>query len=111
MDPSTRTVKVRGVVNNLDGLLKAEMYVTVDVAQDVTKTAQAGVEIPAKAVFMKGNDSYLFIQAGPGEYVRKHVTLGTEKDGKVPVFEGVQAGENVVTEGALLLQAVVEPAT
>jgi cobalt-zinc-cadmium efflux system membrane fusion protein len=111
MDSSTRSIKVRGVVNNPDKLLKAEMYVTVDVSQDITKIAAAGVEIPSKAVFMKGNDSYLFIEQAPGEYLRKHVTLGTEKDGKVPVFEGVNPGQKVVVEGALLLQAVVEPAS
>ncbi len=58
LDPATRTVKVRGVVNNPDKLLKAEMYVTVDVLADATKITQSSVEIPSKAVFMKNNQSY-----------------------------------------------------
>jgi hypothetical protein len=37
------------------------------------------------------------------------VKVGVEKDNKVPVLEGVTAGQKVVTEGALLLQAVLEP--
>jgi len=37
--------------------------------------------------------------------------VGVEKDDKIPVYEGVTAGDKVVTEGALLLQALVEPAT
>jgi hypothetical protein len=36
------------------------------------------------------------------------VKLGIEQDGKVPVLEGVSAGQKVVTEGALLLQALIE---
>jgi hypothetical protein len=37
--------------------------------------------------------------------------VGVEKDNKVPVLEGLDAGQKVVTEGALLLQAVLEPAS
>ena len=108
MDSSTRTLKVRGVVRNPDKLLRAEMYVTVDVVEDATRLAQAGVEVPSKAVFTKGNDAYLFIERSSGQYQRQRVKLGIEQDGKVPVLEGVSVGQKVVTEGALLLQALLE---
>src|SRR5581483_3298865 len=108
LDPATRTVKVRGVVNNPDKLLKAEMYVTVDVLADATKITQSSVEIPSKAVFMKNNQSYLFIEKSPGEYQRQIVKLGIEQDGKVQVFDGVSPGQKVVTEGCLLLQALLD---
>jgi cobalt-zinc-cadmium efflux system membrane fusion protein len=111
MDPATRTIKVRGVVNNPDKLLKAEMYVMVEVAQNPDQAGQMGVEVSSKALFMKGDDSYLFIEESPGHFQRKLVKVGVEKDNKVPVLEGVNAGQRVVTEGALLLQALVEPAS
>lgn len=109
MDPGTRTVKIRGVVNNPKKLLKAEMYVMVDVLQDVGGLTQAGVNVPSSALFMKGEDSYLFVESSPAHYQRKRVKVGTEQDNKVTVYEGVDAGQQVVTEGALLLQALVEP--
>lgn len=111
MDPNTRTVKVRGLVNNPDKLLKAEMYVLVNVVEASSQTGQLGVEISSKALFMKGDDSFVFIEDAPGTYERKQVKVGTEKDSTVPVFEGVSAGQKVVTEGALLLQALVEPSS
>lgn len=110
LDPSTRTVLVRGVVANPDNLLKAEMYVTVDVAEPLDKMGMAGVEIPASAVFLVDNDSYLFIETEPGHFHRQLVKTGTESDGKIPIYEGLTAGQKVVTEGALLLQAIVQPA-
>lgn len=110
MDPATRTIKVRGVVRNPDELLKAEMYVTVDVAEDVSSSARAGVEISSKAIFLIDSEPYLFIEESPGTYRREKVTIGVEQDGKVPVFTGVAPGQRVVTEGALLLQSLVEPA-
>jgi len=111
LDSNTRTIKVRGVVANPDQLLKAEMYVAVDVLQDVGTAAQAGVEISSKALFMKGDDSFLFIEQSPGEFKRQQVKVGSERDSKVPIFEGVTPGQKVVTEGALLLQAIVDPAS
>ena len=87
------------------------MYVTVDVVREIGKVNQAGVEIPARAVFLKNHDAYLFVEGSAGHYLRKRVTLGTEKDGRIPVLEGVAAGQKVVTDGALLLQAVLEPAS
>ena len=105
------TIKVRGVVNNPDQLLKAEMYVMVDVVEDSARAGQLGVEVSSRALFMKGDDSYLFIEESPGHFLRERVKVGVEKDNKVPVLEGVSPGQRVVTEGALLLQALVEPAS
>jgi cobalt-zinc-cadmium efflux system membrane fusion protein len=110
LDPNTRTLQVRGVVANPDNLLKAEMYVTVDVVQAADKLADAGVEIPASAVFMIDNDYYLFVETDPGHFHRQQVKVGTEADGEIPVFAGITAGQNIVTEGALLLQSIVNPA-
>ena len=110
LDPNTRTIQVRGVVANPDNLLKAEMYVTVDVVQAADKLADAGVEIPAPAVFMIDNDYYLFVETAPGHFHRQQVKVGTEADGEIPVFAGITAGQNIVIEGALLLQSIVNPA-
>jgi cobalt-zinc-cadmium efflux system membrane fusion protein len=110
MDPASRTVKVRGVVENPDQLLKAEMYVSVDVVRDETAVAGAGVEISSKAIFTVDSQDYVFVESAPGEFQRRKVTAGTEKDSKTPVVSGLATGEQVVTEGGLLLQAVLDPA-
>jgi membrane fusion protein, heavy metal efflux system len=111
MDPNTRTVKVRGTVNNPDKLLKAEMYALVDVVQPASRAGEMGVEIPSQALFMKGDDSFVFIQDAPGAFERRQVQVGIEQDNKVPVLQGISPGQKVVTEGALLLQALVEPSS
>jgi cobalt-zinc-cadmium efflux system membrane fusion protein len=110
LDPSTRTIRVRAAVKNPDNLLKAEMYVLVDVAENMESAATAGVEIPSQAIFTKGADSYLFVQNAPCQFERRLVKVGLEQDGKIPVLAGVRPGDKVVTEGCLLLQAVLEPA-
>jgi cobalt-zinc-cadmium efflux system membrane fusion protein len=109
LDPTTRTIRVRGVVDNPAGLLKAEMYVSVDIVRDESRVAKAGVEIPSKAIFTIDQKSYLFVELAPGQFERRRVEIGTEKDGRVPVRAGVAPGQKVVAEGALLLQAVLDP--
>jgi len=111
LDPATRTVKVRGIVRNPDRLLKAEMYVSVDVVRDESRVANAGVLISAKAVFMLENRYYLFVETSPGAFERRQVVVGTEQDSVIPVTSGLAAGERVVVEGALLLQSVLNPAS
>jgi cobalt-zinc-cadmium efflux system membrane fusion protein len=66
------------------------------------------VEIPARSVFMRDNKYYVFIEQSPGQYLRQSVTVGAEQDGKVPIFDGVSAGQRVVTYGCLLLESLVE---
>jgi cobalt-zinc-cadmium efflux system membrane fusion protein len=108
LDPSTRTIKVRGVVNNPAKLLKAEMYVMADVVMTTGQADKASVEIPAQAVFMQNNNYYVFIEQNPGQFQRQSVKIGAEQDGKVPVFQGVEAGQKVVTDGCLLLESLLE---
>ena len=69
------------------------------------------MEVPSKSLFMKGDVSYVFVETAPGAFERREVKVGVEKDSKIPIYEGVSPGQRVVTEGALLLQALVEPAS
>ena len=110
LDPATRTVKIRGVVKNPDQVLKAEMYVAVDVVRDVENLDKAGVELASTAVFTVDDQPYVFVLLPNGnQFERRKVAIGTEQDGKIPVLSGVLPGEKVVVEGALLLQAVLSP--
>jgi cobalt-zinc-cadmium efflux system membrane fusion protein len=104
LDPTTRTVTVRGSVDNASGRLKAEMLVTVEVA-----TGEAPkLQVPAKAVFLRGNDHCIFVAEQPGAFQRRVVKVGQTSDDSVEIVEGLQPGERVVSDGALLLEELFE---
>jgi len=104
VDPSTRTVKVRGVIDNPGRRVKAEMFVTAE----VNVPASLGFIVPAKAVYLRGEQNYAFVDEGNGRYVRKPVRLGPAmRDGRLVVLEGLAANEKVVVEGSLLLERLV----
>ena len=106
LDPATRTVKARGTVDNPNGLLKAEMYVSVDVTDQDAQLR--GVEIPTAAHFIDGNQSYVFVETEPGHFRRTPVRLGPESDHRLAVLDGLSPGQRVVTRGGLLLQQILD---
>ncbi len=100
MDAVTRTVKVRGLVDNAERLLKSEMYVSIELPQPKVN----GIQIPSRAVFLKGDKNFVFVAEGSGQFAMREVQLGPEHNGRVVVLGGLKPGQNVVTEGSLLLE-------
>ncbi len=108
LDPATRSLRLRASVDNREGLLKAEMYVTAEVDMGAPGSVAGGVDIPAKAVFLQDNESNVFVETAPGSFARRVVKVAREVDGKVLAMSGVEAGDRVVTEGCLLLQSMLK---
>jgi cobalt-zinc-cadmium efflux system membrane fusion protein len=100
LDPNTRTIKVRGSLANPGRWLKAEMFVQAE----VPLVPEAGVVVPARAVFLRGEQHCVIVEDAPGRYGRRVVTLGAERSGQVLVTAGLVVGQRVVTDGAMLLE-------
>ena len=106
LDPTTRTAKVRGEVDNSEGLLKSEMYVTVDVEDGKDKIQ--GAEVAARAVIFRDDKHYVFIEKQAGRFQRREVAVTDDHDGRTTVTKGIVPGERVVTEGSLYLQSILD---
>jgi cobalt-zinc-cadmium efflux system membrane fusion protein len=104
IDPNTHTVRARGTIDNLRRALKAEMFVNVE----VTATGAPMASVPARAVFLRGEKHYAFVEEKPGTFVRHEVGVGSELDSRVLVTSGLRAGERVVTDGSVLLQQLLD---
>lgn len=103
VDPQSRTVKVRGSIENPGRRVKAEMFVTAELKVPSAR----GFLVPTKAVYLRGEQNYVFVDAGDGRYMRKPVKLGPTSNGHQVVLEGLAADERVVYEGNLLLERLV----
>lgn len=99
IDPQTRTVKVRALVPNPKRLLKAEMLGNAI----FERRFERGLVIPATAALLQGTHHWVFVQVRPGEFEPRKVELSYEGSHEVVISSGLQAGEQVVTENALLL--------
>jgi cobalt-zinc-cadmium efflux system membrane fusion protein len=105
VDPSTRSIKVRGEVPNPDRRLKGEMFVQGLVGLPATDA----LRVPATAVFLAGNKRFVFVETGAGSYRRQLVEAGSEREGMIDIHAGVKEGEKVVTEGNLHLLKFFKP--
>ena len=103
VDPQSRSVKVRGSVNASDERLKAEMYVVAE----LRVPAPGGFLVPARAVYLRGEQQYVFVDEGGGRYARRAIRPGPLTDGYQVVLQGLAATDKVVLDGSLLLERLL----
>lgn len=101
VDPVSLTLKVRVVLPNPGHRLKPQMYANMS----VTGRQQNVIVVPATAVIQNGHDTFVFVEAAPGKYVRRSVTLGETHPDNDEITQGLNDGDVVVTTGAELLRA------
>ena len=102
VEPETRTARVRIELPNEDGLLKPDLYGTVEIRAGDTV---AEVAIPESAVLDSGTRRVVLIELGAGAFEPREVELGSRGDGYVEVMSGLAAGERVVVNGNFLIDA------
>ena len=100
VDPATHRVDVRAVVDNPAQRLKPEMFATFRI---ITHTDMHYLAVPLSAVVRDGDKTSVWVAQPEHQFVRREVKLGLEQNGHVQILSGLQAGEQVATEGGLLL--------
>jgi cobalt-zinc-cadmium efflux system membrane fusion protein len=99
IDPSTRTIKVRGVIANPNRILKAEMLATARIERHLG----SGVMVPSQAVSLLGTKHTVMVQTQPGVFESREVGLSYQGPKETVVSRGLEVGEQIVSENMLLL--------
>jgi cobalt-zinc-cadmium efflux system membrane fusion protein len=102
VDPDTRSVPVRVVVENPGDLLKKQMYVRVRIR---SREESSGLLIPVAAILRdEENLPFVYVVQSDGSFARRHVTLGGQTGDQYDIPEGLEAGNQIVVDGGLFLQ-------
>lgn len=101
VDEDTRSIKVRCRLSNADGRLLPSMYASVDVQSGPDDRA---VVIPLTALFTEGEGDQVFVKIGDGHYKQREVKVRLRMKDRAVIAEGLETGETIVSEGALLLR-------
>lgn len=110
LNPNTRAASIRAEINNSDQKLKPEMFVT---AQIQTKGGKSSSEItiPRTAILWSGKRSIVYVK-DPGSstpaFEMREVTLGAQMSDNYQIESGLQAGEEIVTNGAFAIDAAAQ---
>jgi len=101
IDPNTRRLPVRAVMDNGDGALKPEMFAGFRI---LTGGVAAAPAVPEDAVVREGDTARVWVANDADKTIAlREIHTGQTIDGMVEVVDGLHAGETVVTSGALFI--------
>jgi membrane fusion protein, heavy metal efflux system len=102
LDPNTRTLQARIVVDNPGEKLKRDMYCTVTVTAGSIPNA---IAVPDASVLRDDNNQpFVYLATSANQFGRRDVEIGESMDGKTRILRGLSPGERVVGDGSLFLQ-------
>jgi cobalt-zinc-cadmium efflux system membrane fusion protein len=102
VDPNTRTLQARIVVDNPGEKLKRDMYCTVSVAAGSFSNI---IAVPDSSILRDDNNQpFAYVESGANQFGRRDVELGASQDAQVQILKGISVGDKVVGDGSLFLQ-------
>lgn len=106
INPQTRVASVRAEVNNSNNELKPEMFLTAFIK---TKSSKSNtLSVPKTAVLWTGQRSVVYVKVPNMDipsFEYREIELGQSTDGGYQVLSGLKDGEEVVTNGAFVIDA------
>jgi cobalt-zinc-cadmium efflux system membrane fusion protein len=102
VNPDTRSVLVRVVIENPGDFLKKQMYVRVRIQ---ARHESTGLLVPVSAILRDDkNLPFVYVAQPDGSFARRHVTLGYRAGNQCGIADGLRAGDRIVDDGAIFIQ-------
>ena len=97
IDPATRTLRVKALVENPERKLRPGLFARADLGVAVREHVAM---VPEQAVLQRSDGSVVFVVRDGNRAERRQVKLGVFRDGLAEVIEGVAVGEQVIVRGS-----------
>lgn len=110
INPATRVAKARVELNNKDQELKPEMFVSGTVMAQLPLQSDA-IVIPKSAVMWTGKRSVVYVKkttASGVQFSLREVDLGPGLGDSFVVNQGLEAGEEIATNGTFSIDAAAQ---
>lgn len=109
LNTKTRTIQVRTVLDNKAGMLKPGMFIEGTIKLSKANT-QAALIIPSSAILWTGKRSVVYLKKKPNEPVfeLQEVTLGKRIGKNYIITDGLQEGDEIVTNGTFSIDAAAQ---
>ena len=106
LDAKTRTLPVRLVVDNAEGLLKPNMFASVALSPGASRLA---LTVPTESIIRTGSAERVILKTGEGTFAPRLITTGLRDDfdegGRTEVVQGLAAGDEVVASAQFLIDS------
>ncbi|MDD7913325.1 efflux RND transporter periplasmic adaptor subunit [Polaribacter ponticola] len=109
LNTKTRTVVLRVVLNNKNNKFKPGMFVEAKIKNNTANNNNA-ISIPASAVLWTGKRSVVYIKPDTSKPVfeMKEIVLGKKSGDNYEVLEGLQNGDEIVSNGVFTIDAAAQ---
>ncbi len=109
LNTKTRTVKLRAVLNNAANVFKPGMFVEGKI-EGVKSSKEQALVIPSTAILWTGERSLVYLKPNRNEPVfeMRKVTLGNKIGDSYEVLEGLNNGDEIVTNGTFTVDAAAQ---
>jgi cobalt-zinc-cadmium efflux system membrane fusion protein len=104
VDSKTHMAEALCVPKDADPRLAADMTAKID----AVVASNGAVTVPRSAVLMRRDDHVLFVRSGDGLLQRRVVHLGSSIGDDVQILDGINTGERIVVENAILLDGELD---
>jgi cobalt-zinc-cadmium efflux system membrane fusion protein len=102
VNPDTRLVAARVIVNNMQGLLRKQMYVNVRIH---SLHPEIGTLVPVSAILRDDeNLPFVYVAQTDGSFARRSVTQGYRVGDQFQIPSGLRAGDQIVVDGGIFVQ-------
>lgn len=104
LDEDTRTMSIRVVLDNAEGVIRPGMFGTIALA--TTSEEERVLSVPTSAVQSLGERTVVFVAGDEaGSFRARDVATGNQAHGLTEILTGLEDGEPVVVEGAFILKS------
>jgi membrane fusion protein, heavy metal efflux system len=100
VDPNTRRLLVRAVLENADRALKPEMFANFTIFTDGESVSPA---VPEESIVYEGDTARVWVAQENGTILSRQIHVGRIANGMVEVDSGLTPGEKIVTSGTLFI--------
>jgi RND family efflux transporter MFP subunit len=102
VDEDTHTVKVRGVIQNSENLLKFGMFVNAEL---LVASEDKYIVVPQEAVHIISGKKNVFIKTADEKFEVRQVEIKDETSEVAAIAEGINEGDVVVVQDGFLLKS------
>jgi Cu(I)/Ag(I) efflux system membrane fusion protein len=102
VDPGTRTLPIRIVIDNAEQKLAPGMFVSLEIRAEA---GEPQLLVPTEAVIVTGERSAVIVARDGGGFDVAEVTTGVEADGKTAILSGLAEGQSIVLSGQFLIDS------
>ena len=106
IDPSTHRMPIHAEISNADGSLKPEMFATFRI---ITGRASPVLAAPLSAVVFDAEGAHVWLAGADKTLQIRKVSTGRTDGDVVEIVRGLNAGDVVVTRGALFIDRAADP--